>query len=178
MVFSPTRNCQESTFKKLLRMWFLEAGSKHPFISEQQRALEASNQRSKNGTFSHHFTIIILVLGRWPKHSPFFQNAARLGSSVPQSLKPRAPDEHKRGGDLMRSGFLNCCCFPAGEESNCAVSVPPFGCDSGPAWTLWRCFGIPELASEVNGCSVMLWHLPCSIFIASQVVKPEPYPNR
>lgn len=29
------------------------------------------------------------------------------GSSVPQSLKPRAPDEHKRG-----------------EESNCAVSVP------------------------------------------------------
>jgi len=34
-------------------------------------------------------------------------NVVPGGSSVPQSLKPRAPDEHKRG-----------------EESNCAVSVP------------------------------------------------------
>ena len=40
------------------------------------------------------------------KSPAFLRFAVRLGSSVPQSLKPRAPDEHKRGGDLMKSNGM------------------------------------------------------------------------
>ena len=55
------------------------------------------------------------------KSPAFLRFAVRLGSSVPQSLKPRAPDEHKRGGDLMRSNGMwqmglmgfHCCWFRA-----------------------------------------------------------------
>ena len=35
-----------------------------------------------------------------------------------------------------------------GEESNCAVSVPPVGRDSGGAWKLWRSFGMSWFRSK------------------------------